>query len=99
MREIHEASGLPFYEVHVATPLAVCEARDVKGLYKKARAGMIKGFTGIDSVYEAPTKPDVTVGANGEPIADCVKTLTDFLEAEGVLPAVLGSPQKRSKPS
>lgn len=50
-----------FIEVFVNTPLEVCEARDVKGLYKKARAGEIKGFTGIDSPYEAPENPDIEV--------------------------------------
>ena len=99
MREIHVAANLPFYEVHVATPLDVCEARDVKGLYKKARAGIIKGFTGIDSTYEEPIDADVTVGTTGETIADCVKKLTDFLEAKGVMPTkgTGGSPQKRIK--
>ena len=48
-----------FIEVFVDTPLAVCEQRDVKGLYKKARAGIIKDFTGIDSPYEKPLHPDV----------------------------------------
>lgn len=48
-----------FVEVFVDTPLEICEERDVKGLYKKARAGMIKGFTGIDSPFEAPNSPDI----------------------------------------
>lgn len=61
-REIRElAKGIigseDFYEVYVNTPLEICEARDVKGLYAKARAGEIKGFTGIDSPYEAPENP------------------------------------------
>ena len=50
-----------FVLVHVATPIAVCEQRDVKGLYAKARRGEIKGLTGIDDPYEAPTAPDVTL--------------------------------------
>ena len=50
-----------FNEVYVNTPLAICEARDVKGLYKKARSGEIKNFTGIDSPYEAPLNPDLEV--------------------------------------
>ncbi len=50
-----------FIEVHVDTPLAVAEARDVKGLYKKARAGQLKNFTGIDSPYEAPEKPELRI--------------------------------------
>lgn len=77
VRDIHEAAGLPFYEIHVATPLAVCEARDVKGLYKKARAGEIKGFTGIDSKYEHPTNPELKVGHEGEGIESCVAEITE----------------------
>ena len=49
-RELHNKNDLPFFEVYVNTPLEECEKRDVKGLYKKARAGIIKGFTGIDQV-------------------------------------------------
>jgi sulfate adenylyltransferase len=48
-----------FVEVHVATPIEVCEARDRKGLYAKARAGILKGFTGIDDPYEVPDKPEL----------------------------------------
>jgi len=101
VRDTHKASDLPFYEIHVATPLSVCEARDVKGLYKKARAGIIKGFTGVGSVYEEPANADVTVGANGEPIEKCVEMLCDFLEAQGVLPekGCSAPAQKRGKPS
>lgn len=59
-----------FYEVFVNTPLAVCEARDVKGLYAKARAGEIKGFTGIDSPYEAPETPFLTLKTEDQSVAD-----------------------------
>ena len=58
-RTICQASGIPFVEVYVNAPLEVCEKRDVKGLYKKARAGQIPQFTGIDSPYEAPEKPEI----------------------------------------
>jgi len=64
-RAIHEAVGLRFLEVFVDTPLEVCEARDPKGLYAQARAGKIKGFTGIDDPYEAPTDPELVVGRAG----------------------------------
>ena len=50
-----------FFEVHVDTPVQVAEERDVKGLYKKARSGQLKNFTGIDSPYEAPTNPEVRI--------------------------------------
>ena len=51
-RDLHNKNDLPFFEVYVNTPLDECEKRDVKGLYKKARAGIIKGFTGIDQVCQ-----------------------------------------------
>ena len=62
-----------FIEIFVDAPIEVCEARDPKGLYKKARAGEIKGFTGIDDPYEAPLKPELTLDAsvkNAETLAD-----------------------------
>jgi bifunctional enzyme CysN/CysC len=58
-RTSHEQAGLPFLEVFVDTPLEECEARDPKGMYAKARAGEITGFTGIDAPYEAPQSPDL----------------------------------------
>src|SRR5437763_10084682 len=64
VRSLHEAAKLPFIEVHMATPIETCETRDPKGLYKKARAGELKNFTGIDDTYEAPEKPEVTIDAN-----------------------------------
>jgi len=88
-RIIHEEAGLPFVEVYVDTPLDICEQRDVKGLYQKARAGKIKGFTGIDSAYEVPTKPDVVVHAGKDSIADCVHKVFDYLYEKGVLPEEL----------
>jgi adenylyl-sulfate kinase len=57
-RGLHESAGLRFVEVFVDTPIEVCEARDVKGLYAKARAGEITGMTGIDDPYEAPEQPE-----------------------------------------
>mgnify|MGYP001821490778 CR=1 FL=1 len=60
-RTIHEAAELPFAEVFVNTPIELCEQRDPKGLYKQARAGEIKGFTGIDDPYEAPLSPEVVL--------------------------------------
>ncbi len=61
VRTIHEAAGLRFVEVFVDTPLAVCEERDPKGLYAKARAGELAGMTGIDDPYEPPLNPDVRI--------------------------------------
>jgi bifunctional enzyme CysN/CysC len=61
VRALHEAAGLPFLEVFVDTPLELCEQRDPKGLYAKARAGELKGFTGIDDPYEAPEHPELVL--------------------------------------
>ena len=58
-REAHDDAGLPFAEIFVDTPLEICEQRDVKGMYAKARAGEIKNFTGIDDPYEAPKFPQL----------------------------------------
>ena len=75
-RAIHEAVGLRFVEVFVDTPLEVCEARDPKGLYLKARAGEITGFTGIDDPYEAPEHPDVRLTpADGDAAAQAALVL------------------------
>ena len=60
-RAAHVLAGLPFIEVFVDTPLEVCEQRDRKGLYAKARAGQLKNFTGIDSPYEAPEQPEIAI--------------------------------------
>ena len=60
-RKIHTDADLFFVEVLVDAPLRVCEARDTKGLYKKARSGEMKGFTGIDDPYELPENPDITI--------------------------------------
>jgi len=61
VREAHRVAELPFVEVHVATPIELCEARDPKGLYAKARAGEITGFTGIDDPYEAPLAAELVL--------------------------------------
>jgi bifunctional enzyme CysN/CysC len=58
-RSTHRGMGIPFFEVFVDTPIEVCETRDPKGLYAKARAGELKGFTGIDDPYEAPAEPEL----------------------------------------
>jgi bifunctional enzyme CysN/CysC len=60
-RVLHESNGIPFVEVFVDTPLAECERRDPKGLYARARAGELRGFTGIDDPYERPEKADVVI--------------------------------------
>ena len=79
-REIHDQFGLRFFEVFVDTPIEVCEERDPKGLYKKARAGEIKDFTGIDDPYEMPNDPDlILTPENGLP-EDGAKLVLQLLE-------------------
>ncbi len=68
-----------FVEVFINTPLEVCESRDVKGLYKKARKGEIKGFTGIDAPYEAPINPDIEVKTHNMTIDESVDVIYNYL--------------------
>lgn len=78
-RQIHKAAGLPFIECYIDTPLEVCEQRDAKGLYKKARAGMIKDFTGIDQAYEVPKDAELRVHAGLNSVSQCVCAVMDEL--------------------
>lgn len=76
VRVIHAMAGLPFYEVFVDTPIEICEQRDPKGLYAKARAGEIKGFTGIDDPYEAPAHPELRLTPDdGDPATQATQVL------------------------
>lgn len=68
-----------FLEVFIDTPLEICEQRDPKGLYKKARAGEIKHFTGIDSEYEAPINPEIHVKTANQSIEECAEQVTKYL--------------------
>lgn len=72
-----------FIEVFVDTPLAICEQRDPKGLYKKARAGEIKNFTGIDSVYEAPEAAEIRVENGEQPLSEAVDCIINYLRENG----------------
>ena len=75
-RALHEAAGVSFLEVFVDTPLEVCEERDPKGLYAKARAGELTGMTGIDDPYEAPESPDlVLIPDDGRAVAAATRVL------------------------
>ena len=76
-----------FFEVFVDTPLAVAEARDPKGLYRRARRGEIRQFTGLDSPYERPEAPDVTLDTVAFTPAQCALTVIDALARGGRLPA------------
>ncbi|XP_057306690.1 bifunctional 3'-phosphoadenosine 5'-phosphosulfate synthase-like [Hydractinia symbiolongicarpus] len=88
-RKLHEEAGLRFFECYIDTSLEICETRDVKGLYKKARAGVIKGFTGIDSAYEAPVKPDIVLKAGELNVDECVQQLLKVLESHQIIPGTM----------
>jgi bifunctional enzyme CysN/CysC len=79
-RALHDAAGLAFVEVFVDAPLDVCEARDPKGLYAKARAGELTGFTGVDDPYEPPIAPDVVVEMATSSVDEAADTILGFLE-------------------
>lgn len=85
VRALHQAAGVPFIEIHVATPISTCEKRDPKGLYKKARAGELKNFTGIDDPYEAPTSPELVLDATDVSPQEAATMLIKQLEKSGIL--------------
>ena len=74
-----------FIEVFISADLSVCELRDTKGLYKKARAGEIKGFTGIDAPYEVPLNPELIVETDKNDIETCAQIVVDYLVEEGII--------------
>ncbi|KAG2059201.1 adenylylsulfate kinase [Suillus hirtellus] len=78
-RELHEKGGLGFIEVFVDAPLSVVEQRDPKGLYKAARAGTIKDFTGISAPYEAPEKPDIHIKTDECDVTKAVEVIIEYL--------------------
>jgi adenylylsulfate kinase len=84
-REIHQQAGLTFLELYVDAPLEVCEQRDPKGLYAQARAGKIKGFTGIDDPYEPPGNPEAVLKTADHDVETCVQQCLDLLKSHGVL--------------
>ena len=74
-----------FIEVFVKCPVEICEQRDPKGLYKKARAGIIKGFTGIDDPYEEPLNPEIIVETDKMTVEECVDKIVDYLKNKGLI--------------
>jgi len=84
-RAMHDDASLGFFEVFVDTPIEVCEQRDPKGLYKKARAGEIKGFTGIDDPYEAPDKPELVLHPDQMNVEACVAACLELLTQKNIL--------------
>lgn len=88
-RAMHESAiggPLPFFEVFIDTPIAVCEQRDPKGLYKKARAGQLPHFTGIDDPYEPPSTPDLILKPAAMTVEQCVEQCLALLRDRGIIP-------------
>jgi bifunctional enzyme CysN/CysC len=79
-RQLHDAAGLPFIEVHVDTSVEECARRDPKGLYARARAGEIKGFTGVDASYEPPDAPEVRVVTTEIEVDAAVDRILDAID-------------------
>ncbi|GHD26191.1 adenylyl-sulfate kinase [Parahalioglobus pacificus] len=89
VRALHEEAGMDFIEVFVDCSLEAAESRDPKGLYKKARAGEIKNFTGIDDPYEAPGKPEVHLRSDQQSLEEEVDEILALLKARGIVSAGL----------
>eukprot|EP00903_Cladosiphon_okamuranus_P004521 g4519.t1 len=87
VRQLHEEAGIAFIEVYMKTSLAEAEKRDPKGLYKKARAGEIKNFTGIDDPYEEPESPELVLDTEQLSLEQEVEALIQYLNDSGVLSA------------
>jgi len=85
VRALHDAANITFVEVHVDCSLQEAEKRDPKGLYKKARAGEIKNFTGIDDPYEAPVDPEIHLHTDEMTLEQEVKIILDYLHEHGVI--------------
>ena len=84
VRTQHDIRGTGYLEVHVATPLAECARRDVKGLYAKAAAGEITAMTGVDDPYEEPDKPDLRLDTTGIDVASAARRVLDLLTERGM---------------
>jgi len=85
VRELHEKSSLAFVEVFVDAPLEIVEQRDPKGLYKKARTGEIKEFTGISAPYEAPPNPEIHLKTNELDVTRSVAVIVEYLTSKGFI--------------
>ena len=84
-RGLHAQDHVPFIEIHVQTPVETCELRDPKGLYKKARAGQIKNFTGVDDPYEAPLSPELTIDTTTTSPQEATVVILQYLARQGFI--------------
>jgi adenylylsulfate kinase len=91
-RKIHQEAELGFAEVFVQTPVEICEARDPKGLYKKARSGMLQGFTGVNDPYEPPERPELLVETAAHSPARIAEQIIAFLLREAFLASEIKNP-------
>lgn len=82
-RRIHNEAGLNFFEIFIDTPVGICEERDPKGLFQKARNGEIKGFTGVDDPYEAPLNPEMVLKTENKSPEEIVNDIIDYLNNSG----------------
>ncbi len=87
VREVHARQGTDYLEAHVATPVAVCAERDVKGLYARQRAGEISGLTGVDDPYELPENPEIRIQTSGQAVADSALAVLTALAGRGLIQA------------
>jgi len=85
VRALHEEAGMEFIEIFVDCSLEAAESRDPKGLYKKARAGEIKNFTGIDDPYEAPAKPEIHLHSDKQSLAEEINEIISVLRERGII--------------
>jgi adenylylsulfate kinase len=88
VRKLHDDAELPFVEVFVDVPIDVCEQRDPKGMYKKARAGQIKGFTGIDDPYEPPNSPELVLRNVKITPQQAAAQVIEYIESQGIIPSL-----------
>ena len=85
VRALHAAVQLPFIEVYLSTPIQTCEQRDPKGLYKKARAGQLKNFTGVDDPYEAPLQAELVIDATSTSPQEATILVLEYLHKQGII--------------
>nr|WP_055567124.1 adenylyl-sulfate kinase [Streptomyces atriruber] len=85
VRKRHDSNATPYLEVHVATPVEVCSARDVKGLYAKQAAGELTGLTGVDDPYEAPAAPDLRIESQHQTVQESAAAVYAVLAERGLL--------------
>ncbi|MBT5137318.1 MAG: adenylyl-sulfate kinase, partial [Phycisphaerae bacterium] len=84
VRALHAETNVPYFECYIDCSLEAAEERDPKGLYKKARAGEIKGFTGIDAPYEEPTNAELHLKTHEDDLQTCVTKVIEFIDAQNL---------------